>query len=783
MSLKHSDVTHVFPQDIEEEEASDDAQIEWSDLIFLPFHSVFKLLVLFSVIVKSILIKETNEEYTTYIYSTLFVFSFAVGNIIDETKPSTIIEFIVVSGLEILGNLLTIFVVIPKIFGEVIIRLRRIFSYYPQVRRLVAETKRRHTSRNAYIELENIFNMIWIKRSGITRLPEIITEMPRCLRLDLKQDLVWPVFHHSPILRNSSTPLKRMICDLIVPDYKLPGEKLYSGINSHSHLYYLKSGIVQILSADDGTTPIISVTSGTIFGDISFQVPPLKCKNMIRCLTYCEVLYLTRIDYIRSLYHHPDDRRKILDMVKDRMKHARTLYNCKQHVRGLDRTEDEGIAWVKRRWWEVSDAINSWKNRSSKSDDQRHELPPEEAIYHCAKYIGQLVLCTDIQLQTKSLFANARFPWILLPHSSFGIIWHRVVTGTVFMVLILYPPIVTSLRPTPSWFRFFECWTDIIYAADICVSLFTAIAERDNLTTSFAAVMFARCKSLYFILDVMATIWTEYIVVIIGKSELSNIVRLNRLIKIYMLFTGDTVVWDVKKNPMMIVCYKIILLVFSFMYLLGYLMYVISRFTPDMTKNYFFGEYSCEPITPTDQCDPGRIFFMGTAIAWVMELMFPEFLPLTLVDVYYGIVLEYAIFLIFIFCKVQFIAAMYLKHMDVLNFQYFVFNLKKYYHYYKIHQHLLKRLDSYLVCQWKYFKGTDIMHPNMLKTEPYGVYLKVQGEVAEKIIGESIAFIGADPLLIRELAYASQLLILPKNAVLFLFNVQCKNVSWIVQVS
>lgn len=729
-------------------------------------------------------LNETNEEYTTYVYSTLFVFAFTIGKIVDEIKPTTGTEFIVVSGLVILGHLLTNFVLFPKIFAEAILRLKRICSYYPQVRRLVAETKRRNTSLNAYVELENILNMLWKKRNGIIRLPEIIIDLPRYLKLEIKQDLVWPVFYHSPILRKSSTPLKRMICDLIVPDYKLPGEKLYSAMNSHSHLFYLKRGVVQIISADDGITPIVSVTSGTIFGDISFQVPPLKRKIIVRCLTYCEVLYLTRMDYIRSLHKYPEDRRKILDMVTDRMKHARILYNCKQNIRGLDRTEDEGIAWVKRRWWEISDTMNSWKNRSSKNDGHRYELPPEESVYHCARYIGQLVLCTDVQLQTKSLFASAKFPWILLPHSSFATIWHRVVTGTVFMVLILYPPITTTLRPIPSWFRFFKFWTDSVYVADICVSLLTAIAEPgNNLTTSFEAVMFARCKTLYFILDVMATIWTEYIVVIIGKSQFYHVVQFNRLIKIYMLFTGDTVLWDVKQNPMVIVCYKVILLEFSFMYLLGYVMYVINRFMPNMTTNYFFGENACKTDIPKDQCEPGHTHFMGTATAWIMEFLYPEILPLTLVDVYYAIVLEYALFLLIIFCKAQFVAAIYLKYMDVVNFQYFVFNLKNYYNYYKIHHDLLKRLDSYLVCQWKYYKGTDIMYPNMLKEEPYGIYWKVQGEVAERIIGESLPFIGTDPLLIRELAYASKFLIVPKNAILYLFGVQCKNVSWIVQVS
>lgn len=728
-------------------------------------------------------LNETDEGYTTYVYSTVFVFSFAINKIIDETKPSTIIEFIVVSALVILGHLLAIFVVFPKIFAEAILRLRMIYSYHPQTKRLVAETKRRNTSPNAGVEVEKFFSMMWKKRGGLNRLPEVISDLPRYLRVELRNDLVWPVYYHSPILRNTSIPLKRMLCELIIPDYKLPGEKLFSGMNSQANLIYLKSGVVQILSADDGITPLISVTSGTIFGDTSFQIPPLKRKIIVRCLTYCEVFYLSRFDYIRSLHKYPDDRRNILDMVRDRIKHARTLYTCKQHVRGLDRTEDEGIAWVKRRWWEISDTINSSKKKSAKKDWHKNAIPPEEAVYHCAKYIGQLVLCTDIQLQTKSLFANVKFPWILLPQSSFGTIWRRVVTITVFFVLILYPPNITTLHPIPAWFRFFEYWTNFIYAADICVSLLTAVSRRENLTTSFATVMFARCKTSYFILDVMAAIWTEDIAIVIGKPQLYHVAQFNRLIKIYMLFTGETMLWDVKKNPMLLVCYKIILLEFSCVYIIGYVIFVLDRSTPDMNMNYFFGEYSCEPDVPEEQCEPGSDHWIGVATAWVMELIYPEFLPVSLVDVYYAMFVDYIFYLLYAYCKTQFVAAMYLKYREVTNYQYFVSKLKTYYQYYKIHHDLLKRLDRYLVCHWKYYKGVDIMHPNLLKDEPYDIYWKVQGEVAEKIIGESLAFVGADPSLIRELAYASKFLILPKNATLFLFGVHTKNVSWVVQVS
>lgn len=682
-----------------------------------------------------------------------------------------------------LGHLFNLFVVFPKMFAEAILRLKQICVYYPMYKKFVAETKRRNPSPKAYKEIDNYFKHRWTKRSGINRIPNALYELPRYLKIEIEEDLLWPIFFHSPLLRRASDSLRRMLCDLIVLDFKLPGEKLYSGINAHSRVFYIKSGVVQILSTDDGVTALVSASSGTVFGDISFHIPPWRRKTIIRCLTFCEVLYLTRADYVRSLHKYPEDRRVMLDLVKDRLEHARTLNACKQNVRGLDRTEDEGIAWIKRRWWEISSAANIFMKRAaSKKDIGTYEIPPDESVYHCAKYIGQLVLCSENQLKTKSLFVNTKFPWILVPLSDFNAIWHKIVTVTVFFVLILYPPKITSQKALPAWFKLFQFWADFVYCADICVSLLTAVSRTESDATSFASVMFTRCKTLYFILDILSALWIEYIAVMIGKSKYYNFMQHNRLIKIYKLFTSANSALDISQDPIILVCYRLILVEFSYLYVYAHVLFAITGMEPSISKIYFFGFFSCDNI-PADECEPGSHLVLGIFTSYLMEFLYPEVLAVTLTDVCLAMSIDYVYYLLFMFCKTIFVAVVYMKMIDTVNYQYFVDNLKKYYIHYNIHGDLLKRLDRYFVCHWKYYRGMDLMRPNMMRNEPFDVYWKVQGEVAEKIIGESTAFKGANPSLIRELAIAGRFLIIPNDATLYMFNVECIDVSWIVQVS
>ncbi|CAH2230056.1 jg20265 [Pararge aegeria aegeria] len=586
-------------------------------------------------------LNETDHNYCTYVYGASITLSYVVNKQYDEIKPATVSEYILFGSLMIGGYILIKFIVFPKMVAEALLRFRKICTFYPEVQRIIEETRRRNPSPNAYKDVKQFYDLMWKRRNGITNIPEVISELPRYLRVDIKQDLVWPVFYHSPTLRNTSSPFKRWLCDYVHIDYKLPGEKFFTGPHCQSHLYYIKSGIVQLISFDDGSTPLISVTSGTIFGDVSFYLPPSIRKASVRCLTYCEIIYIARVDLLNSLHKYPEDRRMIMELIKDRIKHARILHTCKQHVRGLDRTEDEGIVWVKKRWWEISEAVSVWKRRSSKNENRKCEIPAEEFVYHCAKYIGQLVLCSDIQLLTKSMFANVKFPWIFVPESIFGHIWKTIVIITVFFVLLLYPPFLTR-KNIPNWFTFFQLWANVVYICDICVSLLTSMVKHENLTDNFAAVMFARCKSTKFALDILSTVWLEDLAVIIGVPEYYFACQFNRLIKIYVLFTE----WDTRKDPLYDACYKLTLVHFSFVYIVSYLLFMIDRNEVKISTPYFFGEVFCKRGSPDEQCDfeSGSPFYV--VLAWALEYVFYEYLPNTLLDMYAAIIISYIAFIV-----------------------------------------------------------------------------------------------------------------------------------------
>lgn len=696
-------------------------------------------------------------------------------------KPSAILEYGMICIFLVGGYLLTNFIVVPKTFAESMLKLRTICIEYPAVKKIIEETRRRNPSKTAHLQVQKYYKHIWRRRNCIVTVPQFLSGIPRYLRLEIKQDLLWPLYYHSPSLRKTSYSFQRWLSESILINYKLPGEQLYASVDSHATLFYLKSGIVQLISNDDGKTPILSVTGGTIFGDINFFIPRTKTKVIVYCVTFCEIYCVKRESMIKGLHRYPLDRKIVIKAAQKRIEHAKILFSNKKHLRGFNRNEDEGIAWIKKRWWELHDIIHNWLTINDKSiEDIKLKLPHDTLLYHCPKYIGQLVLCTQTQLQTKCMFTQLKFPWILNPQSKFGYVWNKIITADVLLVLFLYPP--NLIKPEiPEWFTFISFWSDAIYAMDIGVSLFTAVRKQDNVTTTFSAVLFERFKSFTFMLDILSTIWIEKLFYIMGATEYYYALQFNRLIKVYILFYGDYLKWDVRKNPAVNVVRMIILLNIAATFVISNALFEVSRFMPEISSRYFFGEdlctkadkQNCTPVNPV----------AGVSILWSFEWSYSEFLPEHLIDIYVASVLCYMYYILHTYCKGKFISYLYLRNKNIIIYQSFVSHLKSYYEHYGIHHDLLKRLDRYLTCHWKYYKGMDILYPKTLQEEAYEIYMKAQGEVAEKILQESSAFRYADPALIKELAYAGKLLLLPKHATIFLFGMQCKNVSWVVQVS
>lgn len=719
-----------------------------------------------------------------HFYATLFVLSFTFHTLTDETGARTASEYVIFILFMFFGYYLWNNVLIPKFFAEGLLRNRRIFTFRPRVIRIIEETKRRNPSPSAYKEIEYFYSILWRKRMGIASMPDIITVLPMYLKRNIRQDLVWAVFFHSPVFRKTTSPYKRWLSEYINLEFKLPGERFYTGSNCFTNLYYIKSGIVQIFSMDDCSSPILSVTSGTVFGDCSFIIPPLNRKLIVRCLTYCEVFVISRTDILTSLHKFPEDRRCIMNQVREKIKHARSLIKCKELTRGLDRSEDEGLAWLKTRWWELSTTISHYKRTKRL---MKCELPKEETNYHCAKYIGQLVLGTEAQLRKTSMFVNISFPYLLAPYTTFGYIWNLIIYVIAWLALIIFPPnIITVVDGKQQlWFVQFRTFVNIMYILDLVISLITTVEGEENLNT-FSAIARYRIKTIYFILDVLCSTIFDQVCLIVWPSTYAYILDFNDLLKTYMLFFNRYEInWRKRKDPLKNLLYKITLVHVIWMYVFPFMLYTLDVAVIGVNTKHF-NIQTCQTMYNITNCTNTfgsfSIVLGFNAYVYFFQKEWSTLIRHEL-DVLLGMLFVLGNFMIYVYSRATYLSGLYMKNRDMVNYTYYVNNLKEYFNDNKLHPDLMKRLENHLTCHWRYYKGMDILYPNPLQDEPYDIYWRFQGEIAEKVITESSAFKGADPGLIRDLVHKSQFLIIPQNSTLVLFGLQIRTIMWLINVS
>lgn len=680
----------------------------------------------------------------------------------------------------VVGYIIYTFILIPKFFCESVLRLRHIFAFNTRGIKIISETERRNPETEK--QVEQYYSIIWDNWNGITTMPKIVYSLPRHLILNIKQDLVWAFFYHSPTFRKTSLPYKRWLCEYVNLEIKLAGENFFSGADCYTNLYYIKSGIVQFFSSDDAMSPMLSVSGGTIFGDISFYVPPVNRKVTIRCFTYCEIFVISRATILVSLHKFPEDRRNILALVKQRMKHARDLYASKISDRGKDIVTDEGIDWIKRRWWEIAKTIIH-HNKSKRA--RKFDLPPEEK-HHCAKYIGQLVLCTENRMQIRSMFIKDTFPWLIRDSSTFIRYWTFIVWVTVCIVLLVFPPsIVRSLTEEPKWFLYLVNCVDIIYAADVAVLLFTAVEDQESTLNSFSSVIIHRFKSIYFLLDLFSTSGLDIIVKTVGASKFIHLTMFNRLLKTYVLFVDRSYVkWTRNNRPGRKVLRNIFLYHVLYTYVFGYLLYAIIFFVPVMTSRYYFYNH-CMTTNST-----GCVFSSKETVTLIASYFYRMFLYIgaitlhkTADDALFEIFFISVMYMLSIYTTSYFVASLHFKFRAKIHYQHFVHNITKYYVKQNLSPELMTRLQRYLRCHWKYFNGADITRPDPLIGETFVIYWKCHGETAERIIGESGIFKGANPALVRELAERANFLLLPKRAAIMLFGFKKYRLNWLLKVS
>lgn len=169
------------------------------------------------------------------------------------------------------------------------------------VEKLMLDQNVKKKIRDVCIEFYNIF---WHKRSGYHDQVEFKDLIPYPLYEQLVLDVCWIALKHSNLFKHMDLPFNRNIAVLMKSEFMLEGQVIFQKNEIKDKMIYISSGEVQIISEQDGDTPIMTFSCGTILGETSLFVS-YNSGNTVRCKNFCEVLVLNKSDFIKIIKKYP----------------------------------------------------------------------------------------------------------------------------------------------------------------------------------------------------------------------------------------------------------------------------------------------------------------------------------------------------------------------------------------------------------------------------------------------------------------------------------------------
>lgn len=397
-------------------------------------------------------------------------------------------------------------------------------------------------SKDAMIRALNTYALsCWKKNENFRTDFEYDKIITHTMSREIKLDLCFNALKHANLFRKLDTNILRYIATLMSVTFLTPGELVYRKHKFHTNMIYIITGIVQLLSQEDGETPILSFSGGTVLGETSLFISH-TCPCTVMCKSYCEIVILKKSDFFKISKYYPEEYYSLLMAVKTRYVQARlyvSIFNYQLKLReSNEKREVLTLKWLKS----ISKKLYQTgmeETEIKRIKDRKHE----EIFEHClfvTYYIDQIVLTEDIELNTQAIMYKKTFPIIFLPNTVVSWLWDQMIAFLALVHAFFYIFHVCISQELFNFYGIMSMTITILWGIDVYLQISTAIRTKDKFMTSISEIITIQLKTLWFWVDCVAAFPIDILVLLI-KGEVPiqdlHLYQVNRLFKCYRLFT------------------------------------------------------------------------------------------------------------------------------------------------------------------------------------------------------------------------------------------------------
>nr|XP_022913398.1 uncharacterized protein LOC111424186 [Onthophagus taurus] len=392
---------------------------------------------------------------------------------------------------------------------------------------------------------EKGFKIYWEQCRGYSRSKNIFIILSPVMFSEILMDISWPAFKHSKLFRSMNLPFLREVSLYMEQIYLLPGEIIYRKGELKQKMIYVVSGTISILSEEDGETPIISFTSGTVIGETSLFLSS-KSTNFVQCQTFCQLHILEQQKLSRISSKFPYEYKSMKSSIYDRFNYAIESNKIVAVVKNSLDLNKRNIDFHTTFWLKniLHCLLSTSAEAAARHDFQNIHLMREfkeddlRNLLFCANNLDMLVIAERMNKTQDTNFARLKFPYILHESSFILKLWELFIVIWTLVFSFAIPYMVFASDFLPTWYYPLILFGTFVFMVDIYIQISTTIKTPSGVMNTLKKITTVRFQSFGFWLDIFSCLPFEVfnpIAVEELTSKSVSMMHLNRVLKIWRI--------------------------------------------------------------------------------------------------------------------------------------------------------------------------------------------------------------------------------------------------------
>lgn len=604
----------------------------------------------------------------------------------------------------------------------------------------------------------DFFHTFWMHRNGYKETHKIFEIIPFPLYQQIVLDVSWIPLKHSKLFKNMDLQFLRFISTFMTQKFMLEGELVFQKNHLKSKMIYIASGVIQIISEQDGDTPIMSLSAGSCIGESSLIIS-YKSRNTVRCKDYCEIQELDRKHFILAAHKYSQKFNMIRQEVEKRYIEAKKVYTLSKHFNSASETEGKDyftITWIKNTLHKLMAKDDEKSKHEYQNIYLRYEMHEHKihSMLFTAKYLDMLAITERLELDTDSIFLKTTWPPILQPKSLFLSAWEILIIGCVLYASIVIPYYSLIVLTMPLYVNVSLLVISVIWVLDIVIQSITAVRTKDELVSNSMNIFTHRLHSAGFFADIVACIPIEVFSSILVSQitdQTSAWLRLNRVLKIWRVVKMFNSWENRLHSNMIVISYS------RFILLYIYAIFIVACFT--YTANCMFN-HICEyygnyyhSFFPATQIVTG----IGLLSKWDEKFTIGHTYLLSTIVCYIIIILAY----------VNFASANILESMNLIKMHKMNLDLNMIIKAKNIPSSSSQRILNFIQTQWLHNKASKIlMQESKTSKMPHHLFQVMREAAYSEFLKSVPFFFGVDEDVLTDFCCMVESLVLPPNEII-----------------